>query len=129
MPILTGNCCKSTWVDTLVKLKQAPTDLLQAIPKNDRKRSKQMSSKEAGAGSNPQPTQKTLLDLHMAMKMYGLTGSELFCELKLDTRCLMGWNNNTIVLAFRGTASMTNALSDLQVVYLSWRAASSSNPI
>ena len=44
------------------------------------------------------------------------TDSELFTELKRDTRCLMGWNNNTIVLAFRGTASVTNALSDLQVM-------------
>ena len=50
------------------------------------------------------------------MFMYGLTDSELFSELKRDTRCLIGWNNNTIVLAFRGTASMTNALSDLQVM-------------
>lgn len=50
------------------------------------------------------------------MYLYDLTGSELFCELKRDTRCLMGWNDNTIVLAFRGTASMTNALSDLQVI-------------
>ena len=49
------------------------------------------------------------------MGMYDLTDSELFCEVKRDTRCLMGWNDSTIVLAFRGTASMTNALSDLQV--------------
>lgn len=57
-----------------------------------------------------------MLELHTAMSMYGLTDSELFTELKRDTRCLMGWNNNTIVLAFRGTASVTNALSDLQVM-------------
>ena len=59
------------------------------------------------------------------MDMYGLTDSELFCELKRDTRCLMGWSNSTIVLAFRGTASMTNALSDLQVLLedVKWRAA------
>lgn len=49
------------------------------------------------------------------MSMYGLTHSELISELKRDTRCLMGWNKNTVVLAFRGTASVTNALSDLQV--------------
>ena len=57
-----------------------------------------------------------MLDLQTAMSMYGLTDNELFSELKRDTRCLMGWNNNTIVLAFRGTASMTNAFSDVQVM-------------
>ena len=60
-------------------------------------------------------TQRTVLDIRRAMFLYDLTGTELFCELKRDTRCLMGWNDHTIVLAFRGTASMTNALSDLQV--------------
>ena len=73
---------------------------------------------QLGAGKAPATAQKTVLDLAFAMGMYDLTDSELFCEVKRDTRCLMGWNNSTIVLAFRGTASMTNALSDLQVVYL-----------
>ena len=57
-----------------------------------------------------------MLDLQTAMSMYGLTDNELFSELKRDTRCLVGWSNKTIVLAFRGTASMTNALSDIQVM-------------
>ena len=57
------------------------------------------------------------------MDMYDLTDSELFCEVRRDTRCLMGWSDSTIVLAFRGTASMTNALSDLQVSYLSQHLA------
>lgn len=54
--------------------------------------------------------------MQTAMSMYGLTDNELFSELKRDTRCLVGWSNKTIVLAFRGTASMTNALSDIQVM-------------
>ncbi len=55
------------------------------------------------------------MTLHTAMGLYKLTDSELIWELQLDTRCLIGWNAGTIVLAFRGTASMTNALADLQV--------------
>lgn len=55
------------------------------------------------------------MTLHTAMGLYKLTDSELIWELQLDTRCLIGWNAGTIVLAFRGAASMTNALADLQV--------------
>lgn len=95
--------------------------MLQAVKKSERKRSNRLSSEEtADASQMAQPTQTTGLQLQRAMEMYGLTGSELFCEVRRDTRCLMGWNDSTIVLAFRGTASMTNALSDLQVNHLSW---------
>ena len=90
--------------------------LLQAVAKADRKRSKRSLLAQADASITPASAQKTVLDLQTSMEMYGLTDSELFCELKRDTRCLMGWSNSTIVLAFRGTASMTNALSDVQVI-------------
>lgn len=61
-------------------------------------------------------TEKTSLKLHTALGLYNLTDSELFWELQLDTRCLVGWSEQQIVVAFRGTASMKNAWSDLQVV-------------
>ncbi len=94
--------------------------MLQAVKKSECKRSNGLSSEEkADASQMARPTQKTDLQLQRAIEMYGLTGSELFCEVKRDTRCLMGWNDSTIVLAFRGTASMTNALSDLQVSHFS----------
>lgn len=32
-----------------------------------------------------------------------------------DTKVLLCWNSDTILLSFRGTASMTNVLADLQV--------------
>lgn len=32
-----------------------------------------------------------------------------------DTKVLLCWNTDTIHLSFRGTASMTNVLADLQV--------------
>ncbi|KAL3149444.1 hypothetical protein ABBQ32_002237 [Trebouxia sp. C0010 RCD-2024] len=66
-----------------------------------------------------QQAAKTTLDLRTALGLYSLTDSNLFWELQRDTRCLLGWNDSTIVVAFRGTASMTNALSDIQA----WRVA------
>ena len=63
----------------------------------------------------PKTTPKTTLTLSSALRVYKLTKHELFWETKLDTRCLMGWNDHTIVVAFRGTASMKNAMTDLQV--------------
>lgn len=62
-----------------------------------------------------QQPSKTTLNLQTAMGLYNLTDSELFWEIQQDTRCLIGWNEHTIVIAFRGTASMKNALSDVQV--------------
>ena len=49
------------------------------------------------------------------MSLYRLTDSESFWEVEKDTRCLIGWGHNTVVVAFRGTASMRNALADMQV--------------
>lgn len=49
------------------------------------------------------------------MGLFGLEHSEMFWEKAHDTKLLMAWNNSRIVLAFRGTASVSNALSDVQV--------------
>ncbi len=49
------------------------------------------------------------------MKLFGLEHSELFWEKALDTKLLMAWNNSRIFIAFRGTASLANALADVQV--------------
>ena len=57
------------------------------------------------------------LKLEIAMKLNKLEQSELFWEKGLDTKMLMAWNENTIVLVFRGTASTTNALADLQAMH------------
>lgn len=61
---------------------------------------------------------RTILTLKIAMGLYGLTESESFWELKQDTRCLVSWGHRHVVVAFRGTASMKNALADLQVSLL-----------
>ena len=60
-------------------------------------------------------TAQTTLTLETAMSLYGLTDSQSFWETEQDTRCLLGWGSNTVVVAFRGTASMKNALADVQV--------------
>lgn len=60
---------------------------------------------------------KSGLTLDIAMKLYNLEESELFWEKALDTKLLMAWNANSMMLVFRGTASMANALADLQVPY------------
>ena len=49
------------------------------------------------------------------MDVYNLKESELLWEKALDTKLLMAWNDHMMVLAFRGTASVLNALADLQV--------------
>ncbi|KAA6424283.1 MAG: hypothetical protein FRX49_05495 [Trebouxia sp. A1-2] len=64
-------------------------------------------------------TARTTLTLETAMSLYHLTESHSFWEIEQDTRCLIGSGNNTVVVAFRGTASMKNALADLQA----WRIA------
>lgn len=44
-------------------------------------------------------------------------------ERRLDTKALMAWNQDTVVLSFRGTASFRNVLADLKVMQ-SWASAS-----
>ena len=49
------------------------------------------------------------------MNLYRLHSFRLFWDRGLDIRALLGWSHDTAVLAFRGTASLTNACSDLKV--------------
>ncbi|KAL3155310.1 hypothetical protein ABBQ38_010874 [Trebouxia sp. C0009 RCD-2024] len=64
-------------------------------------------------------TARTSLSLDTALSLYNMTDSQSFWEIQQDTRCLIGWGSSTVVVAFRGTASMKNALADLQA----WRIA------
>ncbi len=43
---------------------------------------------------------------------------EMLVEPAEDTKVLLCWNSDTVHLSFRGTASMTNVLADLQVKFL-----------
>ena len=44
-----------------------------------------------------------------------LTNFELFWEKSMDTKMILAWSKKVVVLAFRGTASMTNVVADIQV--------------
>ena len=49
------------------------------------------------------------------MSLYSLSSFKLFWDPSKQTKALLAWGQDTAVLAFRGTASLTNAWSDLQV--------------
>lgn len=73
--------------------------------------------------------QVTGLSLETAMAQYDLKHSELFWEKALDTKLLLAWNSRTIMLAFRGTASLANALADLQARPCTWPAHACTAPL
>lgn len=54
--------------------------------------------------------------LDSALQLYDLDHSLLLWEKQLDTKVVLGWNADTIVIAFRGTKSLTNLWSDVQVL-------------
>ena len=49
--------------------------------------------------------------LEGGMKLYGLQHFELLHERVLDTKALMAWNHDTVVLSFRGTVTYKNVLA------------------
>lgn len=51
-----------------------------------------------------------------ALSLYDLHSFEMLWEESMDTKCLIGYNDDTVVIAFRGTASMANVYSDLKVL-------------
>ena len=58
---------------------------------------------------------KLQLSQKTAMQLYDLKHLRLVRESRLDTKCLLAWNSDTLVLAFRGTASKVNAMADMKV--------------
>ena len=50
-----------------------------------------------------------------ALALFGLKAVEIFREPGQDMKVLVGWGGDTIVVAFRGTASFSNVLNDIQV--------------
>ena len=51
----------------------------------------------------------------MAMRMYDLEHLQHFWEPVRDSRVALAWNPTTVVLSFRGTASLKNAETDIKV--------------
>ncbi|KAK9906400.1 hypothetical protein WJX75_001237 [Coccomyxa subellipsoidea] len=52
--------------------------------------------------------------LIVALNLYGLQHTHVIHEKDPDTKVLIAWSGDTIVVAFRGTASLRNVLHDLQ---------------
>ena len=88
---------------------------MTSTPPSNVTQTKADTDEQALEHASPSPRERTMLNLPTALKLYDLSSSELFCELQLDTRCLIGWSSSKIVVSFRGTASMKNALADVQV--------------
>ena len=60
------------------------------------------------------------MPLNGALALYGLSAATVFRESIEDSKVLIAWgvgddDRGTIVVAFRGTASLQNMLSDIQV--------------
>ncbi len=53
--------------------------------------------------------------LSRGLAMYDLKEAQIHSEMATDTHCLLAWSADTILLAFRGTATKANVLADLQV--------------
>ena len=60
-----------------------------------------------------------LFDLEEYMGVYGLEDYDMLWNKHIDSKCMVSWNSGTgkIIVAFRGTASGRNMLTDLKV----WR--------
>jgi hypothetical protein len=54
--------------------------------------------------------------MRTGLSLWDLQHYEVIEEPLKDTRALLAWNNQTIVLSFRGTYSMANILTDRQVL-------------
>ena len=52
------------------------------------------------------------------MAMFGFQGFEAMRDPLTDTRALLAWRDGCLLLAFRGTASKANAVTDLKA----WKA-------
>ena len=61
------------------------------------------------------PAVQTRYTPEQGMGMLGLEQVQLFWERSLDTKVLIGWSSDTIVISVRGTASLRNAIADIQV--------------
>ncbi len=54
------------------------------------------------------------MDQGVAQRLFGFTGFEAFHDIRSDTRALLSWRDGLLLLAFRGTASAANALTDVK---------------
>lgn len=62
-----------------------------------------------------QNLKKNMATEDTAMQLYDLQQSELIRDPVTNTKALIAWSKDTILISFRGTANKQNALHDIQV--------------
>ncbi|KAL6767805.1 hypothetical protein ACKKBF_B36685 [Auxenochlorella protothecoides x Auxenochlorella symbiontica] len=65
----------------------------------------------------------TSVALKTAMELYHLEEYEMIWEERVDTLCLLAWGPGTVVVAFRGTASMAGLIADMKIWRTPWPPA------
>ncbi|EFN52844.1 hypothetical protein CHLNCDRAFT_138296 [Chlorella variabilis] len=55
-----------------------------------------------------------LMDQGVGQRLFGFTDFEAFHDAATDTRVLLSWRDGQLLLAFRGTASAANAVTDMK---------------
>ncbi|GMH46106.1 hypothetical protein BSKO_14070 [Bryopsis sp. KO-2023] len=60
--------------------------------------------------------EKSPFNLETAMELYKLNNYEMFLEPSHDTKVLLAWSNDTVLLAFRGTKTVKNVVADLKLL-------------
>lgn len=55
------------------------------------------------------------LKVSVGYELFNLHSHEIIREPALDTKVLIAWGDDMVVVAFRGTASAKNAATDIQV--------------
>ena len=78
----------------------------------------------------PQPDSAGGMDQGACMSLFGLTDFAALQEPSTQTRAVLGWRPAggagapaTVVLAFRGTQSLSNVLSDVKAWSVRWRGS------
>ena len=61
--------------------------------------------------------QGSLLDVPLegALALYSLNAAQVFREPVQDSKAMVAWGPDAIVITFRGTASFSNVLNDIKV--------------
>jgi len=50
-----------------------------------------------------------------ALSLFSLQHLQLVRSGEANVKCLVAWSNETLLVAFRGTANLTNMLADVKV--------------
>ena len=54
-------------------------------------------------------------NLQTALKLYRLTHTEIIYDQRSDTKALLAWGETTLLVAFKGTSSFENVMTDLKL--------------